>query len=146
MSRTRSRSSGLAAKVVLALAVVALIGKYTDAHQASHHLPILPAHTASAPIAAGSVQAQEHAVFGSDYACADQIIDHEDASRDPHATNPGSGAYGVPQALPGSKMAAAGPDWRDNSATQLSWMKTYVDTRYGGACPAWTWWQAHHWY
>jgi hypothetical protein len=143
---SRSHSSGLVAKAVLALAVVALIGKYVDdTHTASHPTTARPAHTTSAPTAGGSIQAQARSVFGTGYGCAWNIISHE-SSGDPHATNPGSGAYGLPQALPADKMATAGPDWRDNPATQLRWMKTYVDGRYGGACPAWTWWQAHHWY
>ena len=84
-------------------------------------------------------------MFGTGYGCAANIITRE-SGWNPHATNPSSGAYGLGQALPAGKMATAGPDWRDNPATQLAWMKTYVDTRYGGACPAWAWWQAHHWY
>lgn len=48
----------------------------------------------------------------------------------------GSGAYGLPQALPGHKMASAGSDWRWNPVTQLRWMWRYVNARYGGACRA----------
>jgi hypothetical protein len=56
-------------------------------------------------------------VFGAQYDCAANIIDHE-SGWNVHATNPGPGhAFGLPQALPGDKMAAAGPDWRDNPAT-----------------------------
>lgn len=54
----------------------------------------------------------------------------------------GSGAYGLPQALPGSKMAVAGDDWETNPRTQLTWMKLYVDQTYGGACQAWAHFQA----
>jgi hypothetical protein len=63
-----------------------------------------------------------------------------------HATNPGSGAYGIPQALPGSKMASAGSDWRTNAMTQIAWGLAYVGSRYGDPCRAWGFWQAHHWY
>jgi hypothetical protein len=63
-----------------------------------------------------------------------------------HATNPGSGAYGIPQALPGSKMASAGADWRNNAMTQIAWGLAYVGSRYGNPCKAWGFWQAHHWY
>lgn len=48
------------------------------------------------------------------------------------ATNPSSGAYGIPQSLPGSKMAAFGSDWETNPVTQIRWMENYVVTRYGG--------------
>ena len=63
-----------------------------------------------------------------------------------HAANPSSGAYGIPQALPGSKMASAGSDWRNNAMTQISWGLGYVGARYGNPCKAWSFWQAHHWY
>ncbi len=63
-----------------------------------------------------------------------------------HASNPYSGAYGIPQALPGSKMASAGPDWRNNAMTQIAWGLAYVGSRYGDPCRAWSFWQAHHWY
>jgi hypothetical protein len=63
-----------------------------------------------------------------------------------HASNPGSGAYGIPQALPGSKMASAGSDWQTNAMTQISWGLGYVGARYGDPCKAWSFWQAHHWY
>jgi hypothetical protein len=53
-----------------------------------------------------------------------------------YAENP-SGAYGIPQAYPGSKMAAFGADWRTNPATQIKWGLSYVDGLYGGPCIAW---------
>jgi hypothetical protein len=48
-----------------------------------------------------------------------------------------SGAYGIPQALPGSKMASAGPDWRRNARTQIAWGLNYIDGRYGSPNAAW---------
>jgi hypothetical protein len=62
------------------------------------------------------------------------------------AENPSSGAYGIPQALPGSKMASAGADWRTNAATQIKWGLSYIGGRYGDPCKAWGFWQSHHWY
>ena len=58
----------------------------------------------------------------------------------------GSGAYGIPQALPGSKMSSAGADWQTNPVTQIRWMSKYVTGRYGGWSQAWAFWQSHHWY
>lgn len=72
------------------------------------------------------------------------IVSHESGWR-VNATNPSSGAYGLPQALPGSKMASAGSDWRTNPVTQLKWMKGYV-SRYGGGPGAAAFWKSHHWY
>ena len=57
-----------------------------------------------------------------------------------------SGAYGIPQALPGSKMASAGADWQTNPVTQIRWMIGYVTGRYGGWNQAWNFWQARRWY
>lgn len=63
-----------------------------------------------------------------------------------HARNPSSGAYGIPQALPGRKMASAGRNWRHNATTQVKWMIRYVRSRYGGPVKAWRFWRRHHWY
>lgn len=73
------------------------------------------------------------------------IINHESGWR-VNATNPGSGAYGLPQSLPGNKMASAGRDWRTNPITQLKWMYSYVKGRYGNASNAKHFWQTHNWY
>jgi hypothetical protein len=62
-----------------------------------------------------------------------------------YAYNP-SGAYGIPQALPGSKMASAGADWQTNPATQISWGLGYISSRYGNPCGAWAASQANGWY
>ena len=62
------------------------------------------------------------------------------------ATNPGSGAYGIPQAYPGSKMASAGADWKTNPATQIKWGLGYVKGRYKTPCGAWAHFQANHSY
>ncbi len=57
-----------------------------------------------------------------------------------------SGAYGIPQALPGSKMASAGPNWQTNPTTQIKWGLGYIKERYGSPCNAWAFWEAHTWY
>jgi len=62
------------------------------------------------------------------------------------ASNASSGAYGIPQALPGSKMASVGPDWQSNAATQIQWGLGYIDGRYGSPCAAWSHSQANGWY
>jgi hypothetical protein len=63
---------------------------------------------------------------------------HE-SSRNVHAENAYSGAYGIPQAVPGVKMSAAGPNWRTSARTQIRWGLRYIKGRYG--CPARAW---HH--
>lgn len=64
------------------------------------------------------------------------------------AANPTSSAYGIPQSLPGSKMASAGADWLVNPVTQIRWGLTYIEQRYGSPCEAWSVWQSRspHWY
>jgi hypothetical protein len=63
-----------------------------------------------------------------------------------YANNVGSGAYGIPQALPGSKMASAGADWATNPATQITWGLGYIAGRYGTPCGAWSSSQSRGWY
>lgn len=62
------------------------------------------------------------------------------------AKNPSSGAYGIPQALPGSKMASAGADWQTNPATQIRWGLGYIKGRYGSPCGALNHSHARGWY
>lgn len=63
-----------------------------------------------------------------------------------NATNRSSGAYGIPQSLPASKMATAGSDWRTNPATQIKWGLNYIAGRYGTPCGAWAHSVSHNWY
>ncbi|CAM5670311.1 hypothetical protein SAVIM338S_07011 [Streptomyces avidinii] len=79
------------------------------------------------------------------FAAFDKIISHE-SGWDHTATNSSSGAYGLVQALPASKMASAGSDWKTNPATQIKWGLDYMNSRYGSPVGAWNFWQANHWY
>jgi hypothetical protein len=81
----------------------------------------------------------------ADFDCFNNIIIRE-SMWDVDATNPSSGAYGIPQALPGSKMARAGSDWRTNPATQITWAIGYMEDRYGSPCAAWSFKRANGWY
>lgn len=83
----------------------------------------------------------------AEWQCLVTLWDHE-SGWNYQATNPSSGAYGIPQALPGSKMATAGQDWEKNAATQIKWGLNYIHERYGTPCAAWSFWQAQpgHWY
>lgn len=89
--------------------------------------------------------ARQAGVSESDLSAALELIYHESGCR-VNATNSSSGAYGIPQALPGSKMASAGSDWQTNPVTQIRWMASYVTGRYGGWQQAWAYWSSHHWY
>ncbi|MEB0285515.1 MULTISPECIES: lytic transglycosylase domain-containing protein [Cryobacterium] len=101
--------------------------------------------SASAPTAAvanpGSAQAYAAGAvaargWGEDqYSCLVALWNKESGWR-VNAENP-SGAYGIPQALPGSKMASAGADWATNAGTQIEWGLGYITGRYGTPCGAW---------
>jgi hypothetical protein len=84
--------------------------------------------------------------YGSgQFDCFNNIIMRE-SKWDVNATNPSSGAYGIPQALPGSKMATIASDWRTNPATQIIWGIDYMKDRYGSPCSAWGFKASHGWY
>ncbi|WSM88275.1 lytic transglycosylase domain-containing protein [Actinacidiphila glaucinigra] len=93
------------------------------------------------------VQAMAQGIIGdaSQYQCFSNIVTRE-SGWNYTATNASSGAYGLVQALPGSKMASAGADWRTNPGTQIKWGLNYMNVRYGSPCGAWSFWQANHWY
>ena len=86
--------------------------------------------------AAGSWQQITADLAGGSAGCLNAIIERESGGR-VDATNPVSGAYGIPQALPGGKMASAGADWATNPATQIRWMVGYTNATYGSPCAAW---------
>ena len=110
-----------------------------------------PTQAATATAASGSPQqiaAAMLASFGwssSQFSCLDPLWAHE-SGWSVTAYNPGSGAYGIPQAVPGSKMASAGPDWQTNAATQIRWGLEYIKGTYGSPCGAWGHEQATGWY
>jgi resuscitation-promoting factor RpfB len=74
--------------------------------------------------------------------CLVTLWNHESGWR-VHAGNSSSGAYGIPQALPGSKM---GPGWQDDATVQITWGLGYIANRYGTPCGAWSVWQGQGWY
>lgn len=84
--------------------------------------------------------------FSSDqFGCLDSLWTRESGWR-VDADNPTSSAYGIPQALPGSKMSSAGSDWATNPATQIRWGLGYIQSRYGSPCSAWGHSESHNWY
>ncbi|WP_225632127.1 transglycosylase SLT domain-containing protein [Streptomyces solaniscabiei] len=94
----------------------------------------------------GQIQAMARQMVPSgQWQCFSNIVDHE-SSWNYRAVNASSGAYGLFQALPGSKMSSVGSDWQTNPATQIKWGLNYMDSRYGSPCEAWDFWQNNHWY
>lgn len=84
--------------------------------------------------------------WGDDqFACLVALWNKESGWR-VNALNRSSGAYGIPQALPGTKMATAGADWETSAATQITWGLGYISGRYGTPCGAWGHSQSVGWY
>ncbi len=106
--------------------------------------PTAPAPSAGSAKAIAKAMVAARGWSGAQYDCLVVIWSHESGWR-VHASN-GSGAYGIPQALPGSKMASAGPDWQNNAETQIRWGLRYVAGHYHDPCGALAFWQAHGWY
>jgi len=109
-------------------------------------------HAASGPAAPSGTPQQiamamlpGHGWSSGQFSCLDNLWTRE-SGWNVYATNPTSGAYGIPQALPGSKMASAGADWQTNPATQIRWGLGYIQATYGSPCGAWAHETAYGWY
>ncbi|GHG15808.1 transglycosylase SLT domain-containing protein [Streptomyces filamentosus] len=101
---------------------------------------------ATGPASAASPQELARQIVpASQYASFSKIVSHE-SGWNHKATNSSSGAYGLVQALPASKMSSAGSDWKTNPATQIKWGLNYMNERYGSPNAAWAFWQANGWY
>jgi len=138
-----------AAKAAAAKAAAAKAAAQQQAAQQQAQQTAVQQPAASAP--SGSPQQiaeQMLSQFGwssSQFSCL-QPLWAQESGWNIYASNPSSGAYGIPQALPGSKMASAGPDWQGNAATQIRWGLTYIQGTYGSPCAAWSHEQADGWY
>ncbi|GGQ45745.1 MULTISPECIES: transglycosylase SLT domain-containing protein [Streptomyces] len=124
----------------------ALTGIAVAAATAGMALSAAPAHAATTSSAA-QAQAIAHKMIpnAAQYKAFSNIVKHE-SGWNVSATNASSGAYGLVQALPGSKMASAGSDWKSNAKTQIKWGLDYMNSRYGSPVAAWNFWQANGWY
>ncbi|MCM3658437.1 lytic transglycosylase domain-containing protein [Agromyces mediolanus] len=106
--------------------------------------PSAPSNPSEAQAIARSIMAAEHGWGDDQFGCLVELWNRESGWRT-NAANP-SGAYGIPQALPGSKMSAFGADWETNPATQIRWGLSYISGRYGTPCGAWDSFNAQGWY
>jgi resuscitation-promoting factor RpfB len=132
-------SGGFVASAVAAGVLLALAG---------HHGGTAGASLASAnsTVALGQQLASAYGWgSGAEWACLDELWTRESGWRMVWNYQ-GSGAYGIPQALPASKMASAGADYMTNPATQIRWGLGYVRDTYGDPCTAWAHEQADGWY
>ena len=132
-SSTAASAGAVAAPAVLAKKVAAPAPK--PAAVAITGTPLQIAHTIATQ--AGLSQQQ--------WVCLDQLW-YQESKFQTTARNHRSGAFGIPQALPASRMASAGADWRTNPGTQVKWGLSYIRVRYGTACNAWAHWKRARWY
>lgn len=104
------------------------------------------ANTPEGARATARAMAAERYGWGEDqFSCLESLWTKE-SSWDYQAYNDSSGATGIPQSLPGDKMATAGADWQTNAATQIAWGLNYISSVYGTPCSAWGHSQATDWY
>jgi hypothetical protein len=125
-----------------------------DAFSVSEIKPVVPV-SVGAPAAGtpdpGTAQAIAYGMLQSmglgddEYSCLVALWNRE-SHWNVYAHNASSGAYGIPQALPGEKMASAGADWATNPATQITWGLGYISSRYGTPCGAWAASEEQGWY
>jgi hypothetical protein len=107
----------------------------------------VPAEPPPAPGTAKSIAYNMLGSFGfstSQFSCLDDLWTQE-SGWNVDAEN-ASGAFGIPQALPGSRMASAGPDWQTDASTQIRWGLGYIQDTYGTPCAAWAHEEADNWY
>lgn len=131
-----------AAKVAAEQAAAAAAA--AEADRVKQQLGYDPATKAPKEIAR-QIMASKYGWGADEFTCYDNIIMRE-SRWDPFADNPASSAYGIPQALPGKRMASHGADWRTNPVTQIRWGLDYVKERYGSPCRAWSFKRSHGWY
>ncbi|MEU9188128.1 transglycosylase SLT domain-containing protein [Streptomyces sp. NPDC048484] len=128
-----------------AAVAAATAGMVFAAGPAQAAAPAAPAASTAASSTSAKATAQKMIHDDAQYKAFSKIVEHE-SGWDVDATNASSGAYGLVQALPGSKMASAGSDWKTNAETQIKWGLDYMNDRYGSPAEAWNFWQANGWY
>ena len=111
---------------------------------ASTSYPSGPANPTEAQATARDLMASMYGWGGDQFGCLVDLWNRE-SGWNVYAQNP-SGAYGIPQALPGDKMATAGADWATSAATQIKWGLGYIAGRYGNPCGAWSHSESAGWY
>jgi len=107
--------------------------------------PIVPPAIAGTPRQMAYAVAVRAGLSAQQWSCLSQLWQQESKFQTT-VRNSQSGAYGIPQALPASRMASAGADWPTNPVTQIRWGLSYISTRYGTACTAWSHWERDRWY
>lgn len=148
IARQEARKTALAQKAAQARAEARGATARAAAQQQASATPAAVAQSATP---SGSPQQIAQGLLGSygwsssQFSCLRPLWNAE-SGWNVSASNTSSGAYGIPQALPGSKMASAGADWQTDAATQIRWGLGYIRSVYGSPCGAWSHEQAYGWY
>jgi hypothetical protein len=141
-SRSASRGPVDPAKAALVLRATRSGGQVTKTEKID---PVQAAAASGDPKAIAQAMLGQFG-FGMDqWSCLESLWEKE-SGWNPSAANASSGAYGIPQSLPGSKMASAGADWQTNPATQIEWGLGYIRDTYGSPCSAWGHSESSGWY
>jgi murein DD-endopeptidase MepM/ murein hydrolase activator NlpD len=145
-----AKAAATRAAATRAAAARAAAARAAAAKAAAARAAKAPSSAANTPVSSGdprSIARQLLAAraWSGQFGCLNALWQRE-SGWNSRAMNPSSGAYGIPQALPGSKMASAGGDWRTNPATQIRWGLSYIASTYGTPCGAWAHSQSHGWY
>jgi len=140
------RAAALAEHTRLAaIARAAKIRKAADRAARSQARTALAARASADPRSVARAMLGDFGWGEGQFGCLDSLWMKE-SGWSTSASNSSSGAYGIPQSLPGSKMSSAGSDWQSNPATQIKWGLGYIQERYGSPCAAWGHSQATNWY
>jgi len=144
----RAAARAVAARAAAKRAAAARAAAAAAAQQAASRQAAAPVVAQQSP--PGSPQQIAQQLLGQygwagQFSCLDSLWTAE-SGWNTYAENPTTGAYGIPQALPGAKMASAGPDWQSDPATQIRWGLSYIQATYGSPCAAWSHEEADGWY
>jgi hypothetical protein len=141
-AQAEARKQAAERKAAAERAAAELAAQQRAAQQAAQQQSQQQAQPAAASAPSGSPQEVAQSMLSSfgwgqdQWGCLDQLWQQE-SGWSVTASNP-SGAYGIPQALPGSKMASAGPNWETDAATQIKWGLQYIQSHYSTPCGAWS--------
>jgi hypothetical protein len=141
----RAAAERAAAERAAAEAAADAAARETSGRTTAPSLPAPPANPSEAQAIARELMASQYGWGDDQFGCLVAVWNYE-SGWNVYASNPSSGAYGIPQALPGSKMATAGDDWQTSARTQIIWGLGYIAGRYGTPCGAWAHIEATGWY
>ncbi|WP_457099475.1 aggregation-promoting factor C-terminal-like domain-containing protein [Microbacterium sp. P5_E9] len=150
-ARREAEAAAAAEREAASAAAAAAGRKDSSSSSSSRPTAAIPSGGGSGDNSPAGAQASAYAMFpkygwGDDQFGCLVALWNKESGWNYQAYNRSSGAFGIPQALPGSKMGSAGADWQSNAATQVAWGLGYISGRYGSPCGAWSHSQSTGWY